>query len=67
MVSMGSDKGQATVEYLLVGLALMAVIAGMGALFRGFHGGAPAQKASHSASHTLDQPRGGGADDILAF
>lgn len=53
-----SDRGQATLEYLVVGLALIVFIAGIAALWRYFEGPGPADLASGSVSHSADDVRG---------
>ncbi len=60
-----SEAGQASLEYLLVGVALVATIAGMGALWRFVSGGELAATVDACASHALAET--GGTVDALMF
>ena len=50
----GGSEGQSTVEYLLVALALLGVVVGLGALVRFLGGGSLAQLVQGGASHGID-------------
>ena len=59
------ESGQATVEYVIVGAALIAVIAACGSLWRfGSQGGFERVAQSH-ASHALEAQ--GGLVDVLLY
>ena len=60
-----SERGQASLEYLLVGLALLATIAGMGALWRFASEGGLASLVEASTSHASSET--GGVVDALVF
>ncbi len=76
MVSMGceshkqvawiqDERGQASVEYLLVSIVLIAVIAGLGTLWRFFSDGKAFSFMRDGASHALTGL--GGIVDVLMF
>ena len=60
-----AEAGQASLEYLVVGVVLIAMIAAMGALWRYAAGGGFAQLAASAGSHVLDDV--GGVADALLF
>lgn len=59
------ESGQASVEYLLVGLALIALVVALAALWHAAADGKFATLVQTGASHALDQP--GGIADALLF
>ena len=59
-----AEAGQASLEYLVVGVVLIAMIAALGALWRYAAGGGFAQLAASAGSHALDDV-GGVADPLL--
>ena len=62
-----SQSAQATVEYLIVGLAVFAIIAGL-ALFGGrVREGLFSEHAADSASHAMTVNTAGSAGDVLLF
>lgn len=60
-----SERGQASVEYLVVGVALLVFIAGVAALWRYASGGAFANLAADHASHASNGV--GGLVDALLY
>lgn len=58
------ESGQASVEYLLVGLVLMALVVALAALWHATSDGSLAALVQQSASHALGQ-EGGIADALL--
>ena len=59
------EKGQASVEYLLVGLVLIAIMGALATLWRFAATGQLTALAEASASHALDSA--GGIFDALLF
>lgn len=59
------ERGQVTLEYLLVGLVLIAMIGALGALWNYAVGGGFAGLLDASASHALGEA--GGVADALLF
>ena len=55
------ERGQSTLEYLLVALALIAVVVALGALVRYAASGLLVYRASDSASHAVGTSRPGEA------
>ena len=60
-----AETGQASLEYLVVGIVLIAMIAALGALWRYAAEGGLAQLAASAGSHALDDV--GGVADALLF
>lgn len=60
-------KGQATVEYLIVGIILMAVILGLGSLSSRLQEGLFVQHAVESASHAVSTNTLGAIGDVLLY
>ena len=58
-------KGQAAVEYLVVGLVVIVVAAGLGAVWRFVSGADFSLAADEGASHAADGPAG--LADALAY
>lgn len=63
----GTSRGQATVEYLIVGVALIVIIAALGVLSGRLHEGLFVQHAADSASHAITTNTAGSAGDILLY
>ena len=61
----GGETGQATVEYLLVGLVVMIVVVVLAALWRYVGGGQLTGTLSMNAAYAVGTP--GGAADALLF
>jgi len=59
------ESGQATVEYLIVGVVLIIVIVGVAALWRFVSGGGLAALMASQPSHALGSL--GGAADVLMY
>lgn len=59
------ERGQATLEYMLTGLMLIAMIGALGALWRYASDGGFSQLLQASASHALAEA--GGVADALLF
>lgn len=59
------EDGQATVEYVVVAMVLVAGIVALGALWRFTSGDGAAQLVSASASHAVGEK--GGLVDVLLF
>ena len=59
------ERGQATLEYLLVGLVLIVVVGALGALWRYASGGDLGTLANLAASHAVESV--GGVVDALMF
>lgn len=64
---LSSCSGQSTVEYLIVGVALLTIIAGLGALSGRLQEGLFVEHAADSASHSLTTNTAGSAGDILLY
>ena len=60
-------SAQATVEYLVVALALIAVISGIAALGARIQEGLFAEHAAKSASHAMTSNAAGSIGDVLLF
>jgi len=61
------DAGQATVEYLIVGLALMAIIIAVGTLAIRVGEGLFVEHAAQAASHGTAQGALGALEDALLY
>ena len=59
--------GQATVEYLIVGLALIVIIVALSVLSGRVQEGLFVQHAADSASHALTTNTAGSAGDVLLY
>ncbi|MDR2671939.1 MAG: hypothetical protein LBC35_01305 [Coriobacteriales bacterium] len=59
--------GQATVEYLIVGLALIALIAAIGLLAGRLGEGLFVEHAADSASHAITTNTAGSIGDVLLY
>ena len=60
-----SCSGQASIEYLLVGLALIATIAALGVVWRYLSGSSVLELVASGASHSLSTL--GGVADVFAY
>jgi hypothetical protein len=60
-------SGQATVEYLIVGLVLIIVIAALGLLAQAFEDGLFVEHAAQSASHAITGNTAGSVGDVLLY
>ena len=60
-------RGQATVEYLIVGLALIAIIAALSVFGGRVQEGLFVQHAADSASHAITTNTAGSAGDVLVY
>ena len=68
VLSLRSDnKGQATVEYLIVGLALLAIIIALGAIAGRLQEGLFVAHAIKSASHAAGPNTMGAIGDVLLY
>ena len=65
--ALGNQKGQATLEYVLVGIVILAVILGMAALQRRLSDGLFIEHAKNSLSHTIGPNTGGVIGDVLLY
>lgn len=65
--SHSSTRGQATVEYLIVGVALLMIIVALGVFSNRLEEGLFVQHAADSASHALTTNTAGSAGDILLY
>lgn len=63
----GGESGQGTVEFVLVTVGFLAVVIGLGALWRVFGEGKVVEHALVSASHHIQLAAAGAAADILLF
>ena len=61
------ERGQATVEYLLVGLVLMIVISGLSLLSVTVREGKFTEHAEDSVSHSLTTNTAGATGDVLLY
>lgn len=52
------EKGQSTLEFLVVTLAFLAVVIGMGAITDAMAGGLMVDKASENAAYVIDDADG---------
>lgn len=59
------EEGQATVEYAVVAVALMAGVVALGALWRFLSGGGATRLIAAGASHVVSE--GGGLLDVLLY
>lgn len=64
---MRCEEGQATLEYLLVVVGIVAVIVALGALVRLGADGRLADRATRAASHSLGGQVGGALLDTLMY
>lgn len=64
---MNRVSGQSTVEYLIVGLAIIMIIAALGVLAGKLGEGLFVQHAAESASHALTKNTAGSAGDVLLY
>lgn len=64
---MNDEGGQATVEYLLVGLVLLAVVVAIGMLWGKIADGTFASHISSSASHAVTSDASGTVGDVAFF
>jgi len=62
-----SCRGQATVEYLVVGLALLAIIAALGLAASRLGDGLFVEHALKSASHAVTENTAGSIGDVLLY
>jgi len=62
-----NDKGQATVEYLIVGVLLMAILVGLGAIANRLQEGLFIEHAIQSASHAAGSNTMGTIGDVLLY
>jgi len=60
-------EGQATVEYLIVGVALIIIIAALGVLSGRLQEGLFVQHAADSASHAITTNTAGSIGDVLLY
>ena len=67
MMKNEANRGQATVEYLIVGLALIIIITALGALSGRLQEGLFVQHAADSASHAITTNTAGSAGDVLLY
>jgi len=61
------SRGQATVEYLVVGVALIIIIAALAALSGRVQEGLFVQHAADSASHAITTNTAGSAGDVMLY
>jgi len=61
------NKGQATVEYLIVGIALLSMVLALGALAGRLQDGLFVQHAIDSASHAAGHNTMGVIGDVLLY
>lgn len=64
---MRDESGQATVEYLLVGLVLLAIVVSLGLLWGRVADGTFAEHITGSASHTASSDISGVVGDIAFY
>lgn len=62
-----AERGQATVEYLIIGLVLMVVVSVLGLLSGRVGDGLFLSHAADSASHALTTNTAGVVGDVLLF
>ena len=60
-------RGQSTVEYLIVGLALIALIAALGVFSNRVREGLFVQHAADSASHAITTNTAGSIGDVVLY
>lgn len=60
-------SGQGTVEYAVVLAAVIALVAGFGALWHFFDAGTPVAHALQSASHHLQSAAAGAIGDVFMY
>lgn len=63
----GAQRGQATVEYLIVGLAIIMIVTALGALSGRLGEGLFVQHAADSASHAFTANTAGSVGDVLLY
>ncbi|MDR0888874.1 MAG: hypothetical protein LBM21_03140 [Coriobacteriales bacterium] len=61
------DGGQASAEYLIVGLAIIAIIVALGLLGGKLRDGMFVQHAAESASHATTENTAGTVGDVLLY
>ncbi len=61
------NGGQATIEYLIVGVALLAIILALAVLSNSLQEGLFVQHAADSASHAVTVNTAGSAGDVLLY
>lgn len=66
-IKSGSSQGQATVEYLIVGLAILMIITALGVFSGRLGEGLFVEHAADSASHALTTNTAGSAGDVLLY
>lgn len=62
-----SERGQSTVEYLLVLMAFLAIVLAMGSLWHAAQDGRLAEIARDASSHGFEEGFVGMAQDLLAY
>ncbi len=62
-----AQSGQSTVEFALVAAAFLAVVIGLGALWRFASGGALVEHALATASHCVEQASPQAMADVLLY
>ena len=62
-----AKAGQATVEYLIVGLVLLAIVLALGVLANRLGDGLFVEHAAESASHSLGPNTMGAIGDVLLY
>jgi hypothetical protein len=62
-----TKSGQATVEYLIVGVALLAIVLALGVLANRLEDGLFVEHAAQSASHSLGANTMGIIGDVLLY
>jgi Flp pilus assembly pilin Flp len=60
-------SGQATVEYLIVGLVLVVIIVALGLLARALEDGLFVEHAAQGASHAITGNMAGSVGDVLLY
>ena len=61
------ERGQATIEYLIVGVALIVIVTALSVLSGRLQEGLFVQHAADSASHAITVNTAGSAGDILLY
>ncbi len=64
---MGAERGQSTVEYAVISAAFLALLVGLGLLWRSISGGTFVDHAVVSASHHIQTSVLGGCCDVLLY
>ena len=62
-----SERGQSTLEYLLVLMAFLAIVLAMGSLWHAAQDGRLAELARDASSHSFQEGFVGMAQDLLAY